>query len=977
MTQSPFSSNFPSPPAHSSGLGWSTFNILAFLGGFSFFLLLIFLRDYFDSPLLSIFWLFLGGIFFGVGFVLFLNPVQKTSIPFETKEKTPDSVSLMTFSQMDSASFDELFRISPEMLCIASFEGYFQRLNPSFEKVLGWTQEELMGKPFLEFVVPEDREKTRQEMQQIIDGNPTLYFENSYLCKNGEVRILAWSAISNPLIKMVYAFARDITAKKKAEEALRLSEQRFRILVETSPDVILLLQQEGKISFVNSTFPVCHPQEVLGTNIFRYFSEEQSTLYQKSLQDIFKSKESKAFEIQLQNKTEWFVRLVPLIQKEQVESVMVVATEVTEQKKAEHALQESEERYRSLVEFCPDAILIHHQERFIYANTAAMALLRASQIHQIIGTHVSEIVHDDYKEDVKERIQYLYEKRARINLVEEKFICFDGQIVEVEVSAQCINYDEKIAIMAICKDITKRKIIEEKQKQNEALNRSIIEAIPGGIVQVNERGFILAANQQAQEILGISYDELTSRYIADFGRETIWEDGSPCPFEEYPAYKCLQTGLTQGPTTIGIKRPDGKISWAVFRAIPLKNNGDEKKSGAIVTFMDITDRKQLEEEYRQAQKMEAIGQLAGGLAHDFNNLLSAVIGYSELALIELSSKDLYYEEFQKIHEAGKRAEGLTRQLLAFSRKQVLQIKIINLSEGIAEFSNILSRLIGEQIVLETKLDPVLGQIKADFSQIQQILMNLAVNARDAMPKGGKISITTTNVSFREQAPSPEIPLGEYVLLTFRDTGHGIDADTLPYIFDPFFTTKKVGQGTGLGLSTVYGIVKQHNGYISVWSEPQQGTCFNIYFPLVHQGASTPTTNKIFQLKDKSGHERILVVEDEPIVRQLVKSILTSKGYKVFDAENAQKALEMIRSNPVPIELLFTDVIMPGMNGKELYEQLKQTLPHLKVIYTSGYSQEVIDHNGVLEEDIQLLQKPFIVEQLLWKVRETLDSEIVS
>ncbi|MEK7485421.1 MAG: PAS domain S-box protein, partial [Planctomycetota bacterium] len=673
--------------------------------------------------------------------------------------------------------------------------------------------------------------------------------------------------------------------------------------------------------------------------------------------------------------SKWFSRLIPIRSSTgNVESVMVIAHEFSEQQRAETALRESEERYRALVEFCRDAIMIHRDEKFIYINTAAMALLGASSLQQVIGKKIFEILHSSYHQSVHERIKNIQKKKIRTNFLEEKFIRFDGQIIDVEVAAQEIIFDGKPAILAIGKDITKRKQAEAIQRANGELNRSIIEAMPGGIIQIRPDGSIEKANLQAQKILGLSFNQLTSRYVNDFAPETLWEDGSPCPVEEYPVSKCLKTGQPQPATTIGVRRLDGKISWAIYQAVPLKNPESGEIQGSIVMFVDITYRKQLEEEYRQAQKMEAIGHLAGGVAHDFNNLLSAILGYSEIALMDLPSTHPHYELFQKIYEAGKRAEGLTHQLLAFSRKQVLKVKFLDLNLEVLDFEKMISRLIGEDIRLETRLEHPLCFIKADPSQIQQVLMNLSVNARDAMPNGGNLILQTENVVFDEKTAPTELAPGPYILLSVIDNGQGIKPEILPHIFEPFFTTKSLGKGTGLGLSTVYGIIKQHNGAIYVESEFGKGTTFHIYFPglaLEKRPPSEPTL--LVPEKEPGSNETILVVEDEEIVRKLICTMLTSQHYRVLEAENGVNALEMFRNTTLPLDLLFTDVVMPSMNGKELFKKLNLQYPQLKVVYASGYSSDVIDHQGILEKGVHFLQKPFTQADLVQKIQDALKS----
>ena len=391
---------------------------------------------------------------------------------------------------------------------------------------------------------------------------------------------------------------------------------------------------------------------------------------------------------------------------------------------------------------------------------------------------------------------------------------------------------------------------------------------------------------------------------------------------------------------------------------------------------DVTERKQLEEQLRQSQKMEAIGQLAGGIAHDFNNLLTAITGYSELSMKRLRPEDPLLSNLQEIKKAGDRAASLTRQLLAFSRKQVLQPKVLDLNEVVADLEKMLRRLIGEDIELCTVLEQKEGRIKADPGQIEQIIMNLVVNARDAMPRGGKLTIETRNIFLDDDYSRKHIGVsaGPFVMLAVSDSGAGINAQIQSRIFDPFFTTKRVGEGTGLGLSTVYGIVKQSGGNILVYSEVGHGTTFKIYLPATDD---RPQGYKRDSGPEDSfrGTETVLLAEDEEVVRKLVSQVLRLYGYQVLETAGGEEALLISESHPTPIHLLITDVIMPTMSGRELSDRLLKLRPETKVIYMSGYTDTAIVYHGVLEEGAHFIQKPFSTYDLAAKVREVLDKRI--
>jgi len=389
---------------------------------------------------------------------------------------------------------------------------------------------------------------------------------------------------------------------------------------------------------------------------------------------------------------------------------------------------------------------------------------------------------------------------------------------------------------------------------------------------------------------------------------------------------------------------------------------------------DVTARMQLEEQLRNAQQLEAIGRLAGGVAHDFNNILSIIMGHGELLLATAGDDERARNGLEQIRRAADRAASLTQQLLAFSRKQVLQPKVLDLNEAVAEVQKMLSRVIGEDIQLVASLHPSLVPVKADPGQVEQVLMNLAINARDAMPHGGKLMMETSNVDVGlELARDLELVHGEYVMLKVTDSGHGMDAETVLHIFEPFFTTKPMGKGTGLGLSTVYGIVKQSGGSIQVESEAGRGTTFRIYLP-VADGAMSKRQESIVGEKIAGGTETILLAEDEPDLRELARIFLEGYGYKVLEAESAERAIQTASVFPGRIDLLLTDVIMPGLSGSQLAESILKQRPQTKIVYMTGYTDDMVVQHKVLEPGVKLLQKPFGKAELALKVRSTLDGK---
>jgi two-component system cell cycle sensor histidine kinase/response regulator CckA len=415
----------------------------------------------------------------------------------------------------------------------------------------------------------------------------------------------------------------------------------------------------------------------------------------------------------------------------------------------------------------------------------------------------------------------------------------------------------------------------------------------------------------------------------------------------------------------------GTTVWVRDEAVPVQN--DQADDGLLYQgiLQDITQRKAVEYQLQESQKVDSIGRLAGGVAHDFNNLLSVVLSYAAMAQEGLAPDDPLRSDLEQIHRAGERAADLTRQLLAFSRRQVFQTKVIELNDLVHELERMLRRLIGEDIELVTELEPGLWQIRVDPGQIEQVVVNLAINARDAMPEGGRLTLRTVNTLVDREHAAATLPAGRYVKLEVEDTGTGMSTEVKSHIFEPFYTTKAKGRGTGLGLSTCIGIVKQSGGEIVVESALRKGSKFCIFLPAVDPVAR-PTSTPSVPERDVRGHETILLVEDDPAVRGLTLRVLTQQGYAVLAAESGHEALELERAHPEPIELLLTDVVMPGMGGREVARRLRALRPTLSVLYASGYPDDAIFHAGTLDGTEAFIHKPFTPSSLTLKVREVLD-----
>ena len=634
-------------------------------------------------------------------------------------------------------------------------------------------------------------------------------------------------------------------------------------------------------------------------------------------------------------------------------------------------VKESEEKYRLHFENISDVIFSIDPEYSIISISPSVETILGYRPEELIGKHFQDlnILAPEYLEIAfSETLRAL--KGENIDSSVYEFIAKDGTRKFGEVKSSPLFRDgEAVAMIAVARDITDKKLAEEALHREKEKFRVLVEESPLGVSIIGKDGNYKYLNPRFIELFGYTQEDIPT------GREWFRK---AYPDREY-RNQVISTWIADNeeskagefrPRTFNVTCKDG--SKKVIQFLPVTMETKDQ----FIIYEDITEHEKLEAQLRQAQKMEAIGRLAGGVAHDFNNLLTAIIGNADLTLMSLDKDSPLQENIEEIKKAGHRAASLTRQLLAFSRKQVLQPKVLSLNEVITGLNKMLGRLIGEDVELETFMEPDLGRIKADPGQIEQVLLNLAVNARDAMPQGGKLTIETANVDLDEEyfrRHAEQMQPGPYVMLSVSDTGIGMNGEVLSHIFEPFFTTKETGEGTGLGMATVYGIIDHNNGYIWPYSEPDQGTTFKIYLPRI-EGEVESGQKENVRKKISDASETILMVEDNDEVRNLARNILQRYGYKVLEAENGEEALRISQQHQQPIHLMLTDVVMPGMSGRELAECIQSQRSEIKVLYMSGYTDSAIVHHGVLTSGVNFIQKPFTPEKLTSKIREVLDAK---
>jgi len=775
------------------------------------------------------------------------------------------------------------------------------------------------------------------------------------------------------------------TQIKQVEGALRESEEKYRSLYDDAPVGYHELDVEGRITKVNRTELAMlgyTEEEMIGQPVWKFNAEEASerTVKEKITGEraIGKGFERTYFR---KNGTRLPVIIEDLSLKDnkgRITGIRSTIQDITERKRIEDMLL----IIRQAIDNSGDAIGMsdppgHH----FYQNKAFTDLFQyTAEELETAGGGVAAYVDQAVAREVFNTIMSGRAWNGEVEMVSKS-----GRKFPVLLRANAIKDDlgRIVGLIGIHTDITEHKQSEEALRESEVRYRLLAENATDVIWTVDMNLNLTYVSPSVEQARGYTVEEAMAQKLPEIYTPDSLAVVERVFAEELAIENREQKDLNRDRTLeLEYKCKGGSTIWSEVK-ISFIRDSSGRAMGILGVGRNITKRKKVEKEkadlqqqLQQAQKMEAVGRLAGGIAHDFNNLLTVIQGYGDLALIGLKEEGPLKRALEEINKAGERAATLTHQLLAFSRRQILELKIVNLNDTLRNLNKMLQRLIGEDIELVTVLGEGLGKVKVDPGQMEQVIMNLAVNARDAMPMGGRLILETSNVEVREKYARSHIDLkvGSYVMLSVRDTGGGIAPEVKDYIFEPFFTTKEIGKGTGLGLSMVYGMVNQSGGSVGVESELGRGTTFKIYFPQVVEGVKELEARPVKQ-EIPRGSETVLVVEDDGAVRKLATQMLKKQGYRVLEASNGEEALGLYGVRKEPIHLVLTDVVMPRMSGPVLGEHLISVYPEMKIVYMSGYTDDAIVHYGVLEKRMGYIHKPFTMEGLAKKVREVLDKEL--
>ncbi|MBN2654349.1 MAG: PAS domain S-box protein [Nitrospirae bacterium] len=881
--------------------------------------------------------------------------------------------------QVSEEKYRNLIDNIPERIFVKDKDLAYLSCNEHYAADLGIQTTDICGKTDHDFYPADLAEKYRADDVRVMESGHTMSFEENYKLLGRDTWIYT---IKTPIIDKngniagILGIFSDITEKKQADEIIRAREKYLQAILHTTAEGFWVINSQGLVTEVNDAYCFMSgytKDEIIGMRIKDLDADEDPADTAARIKRVI-TNSSELFEVRHKRKdgSIWPLEVSATWLNEYGGQIICFCHDLTEQKKAQQELTHSHNLMRYIIDHTNSSVAVHDKElKYIYASQRYLNAYKINGIN-VIGKHHYEIF-----PDLPQKWRDVHQRALAGEVLKsdrDSYVRDDGSVEWTRWECRpWYEADNSVGgIIVYTEVITDWVLAEEALRKSEKHLTALIAASPLAIISVDLEGNVKSWNSAAERIFGWTQNEVIGKMLPIVPKDKAYE------FDKF------RNRIINGAvyTDLELKRQskDGRLIDISISTAPIHDkNGEIAEIIALVT--DITDRKKIEAEriklqdqLMQAQKMESVGRLAGGVAHDFNNKLGVILGYTELALSKIEHDNTITDYLKQISTAAQRSAEITRQLLAFARKQTISPRALILNDTIDGMINMLQRLIGENIDLSWLPGKDTWYVMMDPAQLDQILVNLCVNARDAISGTGKITIETANSVIDKEfcSDKPEFIPGDFVTLTVSDNGCGMDKDTITNLFEPFFTTKDVGKGTGLGLATVYGIIKQNNGFINVYSEPGQGSMFRIYLPAYKTAAENTDDECSKNTKPAAGHEKILLVEDEPSILEMTKTMLEMLGYTVLAADSPAKALNLAETHDGNIDLLMTDVIMPEMNGDALAKQIKAIHPKLKLLFMSGYTADVIGHHGVLDVEVYFIQKPFSIKDLALKIRQAIE-----
>jgi PAS domain S-box-containing protein len=924
--------------------------------------------------------------------------------------------------RLSERQFREIFSAAATGIAVSTPQGRFLQVNEAFCRMVGYTERELLSQDFASLTHPEDLALNLAMRDELLAGQrDNFVIEKRYLKKNGDIQwvrtSVAAASTSDGEITTLIVIAEDIGERKVAELRLNRLNRLHTVLSKIAQAIIQtgnrrelfdavcrIIAGDGLLRMVfivevdaaagmarsaasygagleylrepTSVIPLMEGplsisvDMVLRTGTYDVCNDIAAAPRMKPWREAAVKNgllANASFPITLDGAT---VAVLVLYAGERQYflddeiGLMITAAKnlsyALEAQRKERALEESEGRYRALVNWSPESISVQREGKLVYVNPAAIKMMGAQSAEDLLGKPVLDLVHPDFREIVSERVMRSTNENGVLAMIEEKLIKLDGTTIDVEVQGTQIIYDGMPALYGSMRDITEQKRIESRF-------RRLLDSNIESVFFWNKKGEVTDSNDAFLHVVGYTREDLEAGNIN-------WLAMTPPEYADVQERSFVELAATGICSTYEKEfiRKDGSRVPILLGAATFEDNPDE----GVCFVIDLTERKRLEHQFLQVQKMEGIGTLAGGVAHDFSNILAIIQMQADFLIDEGGLSADQANSADDIVAAVKRGASLTRQLLLFTRREIFQPSDLDLNASIADTTRMLRRIVGEHVDVQLKMSSQPMFIQGDSGMLDQVLLNLVVNARDAMPNGGKLVIQTSDAELDELAASQSAHarVGSFVCLSVSDTGSGIPPEILPKIFDPFFTTKAIGKGTGLGLATVFGIAQQHRGWVNVNSEVGFGTTFRVYLPRLEKHVKSKPESFVPTVGHR-GSETILLAEDDPLVRVSVQRVLSRLGYRVLVAPTGVEAMEVWQNRREEIRLLLTDLLMPdGMTGKDLAQRILEDDPQMKVIYMSGYSADIVGEDSPLTGGGNFLTKPFPAHKLSQAVRDCLDKK---